>query len=93
MSEKLKMFIDSGMFPFILSAGGTVKMNWTRLLETLLIACITAFITMYATQGVIENELKHINKSLSKLESKVERVELKQARQSSVLDVLKKKIK
>ena len=59
LHEKLRHITT--LLPFFLSVGDHPKLHLTRIVEALVIAAVTAGITMYGTQKVLEERIGHIS--------------------------------
>ncbi len=58
LHEKLRH--AAAFLPFMLSVGEHPKLHLTRIIEAIVIAAMTAGITMYGTQKVLEERIGHV---------------------------------
>lgn len=61
-----------GMIPFLLSSADGRKVNWTRIIETVIGAVIISFIVSYITVEKMQVELKYVWKELARHELIIE---------------------
>ena len=88
-----KHWLDIGAIPFILATGNDIpRMNWTRIIESLLIAGITAATSVYATIQVNKNDIKYLVAQMSQLSKDVKSIGLEQSRRRPLTDWVQREI-
>lgn len=70
MPEKYKNIIEH--IPFLIGAVGHVKVNYTRLIEALIIAIMTAFGTSYMTVERLTIKYEALNDRVNSVEKTVD---------------------
>lgn len=71
--EHIRAFVAA--LPFFLMSGDTIKLNWSRIIEAMLIAVLTAGFSGYMLISKLDTKLTYIEGGIMKLENRVERIE------------------
>ena len=74
MLEIISMKAAIGHIPFLIGVTGMQKMNYTRIVEALIIAALTAGGTGYITLKLLEQKSDVIEQRVDKIETKIDQL-------------------
>ncbi len=69
MPEKYKFIIEHT--PFLVGVAGSMKLNYTRIVETLIIVVLTAFGSSYLTVEKLSYEIDYLDMRMTNVEETV----------------------
>jgi len=61
--------------PFLLTVGTTPKLSFPRIIETLIIAIVTAVIINYTSLAVIKTDIHYIKSHVTTQDNRIEKLE------------------
>lgn len=77
MERVLKFIAEHvGFAPMVMATnGGTIKVNWQVIAQTIIIAGIIGAVQFYLSTYTLQHDIKYIQTNIGKIESRMEKIE------------------